>query len=199
MAPSFGQVVEFAPLDNPLDLLITSNGTLLTISITVEASKGSPEESILTYIGRVIRIVPVKRYQNKKKQETRNKKQDGDREGGQCQYRRVEAEVGEVPRQQQRHLGHQDMVPPNMSSQHCPEAGRQKTAIIVMEALREQALTWALLLQDEKPASAASWKLVQPLLLARFNKVVNETQKFKLIAALQQRQNESSKDFLDRC
>jgi hypothetical protein len=73
MAPSFGQVVEFAPLDNPLDLLITSNGTLLTISITVEASKGSPEESILTYIGRVIRIVPVKRYQNKKKQETRNK------------------------------------------------------------------------------------------------------------------------------
>jgi hypothetical protein len=68
-----------------------------------------------------------------------------------------------------------------------------------MEALREQALTWALLLQDEKPASAASWKLVQPLLLARFNKVVNETQKFKLIAALQQRQNESSKDFLDRC
>jgi hypothetical protein len=28
---------------------------------------------------------------------------------------------------------------------------------------------------------------------------VNKTQKFKLIAALQQRQNESSKDFLDRC
>jgi hypothetical protein len=68
-----------------------------------------------------------------------------------------------------------------------------------MEALREQALSWALLLQDEKRASAASWKLLQPLLLERFDKVVNETQKFKLIAALQQRQNENSMDFLDRC
>jgi hypothetical protein len=77
--------------------------------------------------------------------------------------------------------------------------GDENTAIIVMEALREQALSWALLLQDEKPASAASWKLLQPLLLDRFDKVVNETQKFKLIGALQQRQNESSKDFLDRC
>jgi hypothetical protein len=37
------------------------------------------------------------------------------------------------------------------------------------------------------------------LLLERFDKVVNETQKFKLIAALQQRQNKNSKDFLDRC
>jgi hypothetical protein len=77
--------------------------------------------------------------------------------------------------------------------------GDKSTAIIVMEALWEQALSWALPLQDEKPASAASWKLLQPLLLERFDKVVNETQKFKLIAALQQRQNESSKDFLDRC
>jgi hypothetical protein len=77
--------------------------------------------------------------------------------------------------------------------------GNESTAIIVMEALREQAPSWALLLQDEKPASAASWKLLQPLLLERFDKVVNETQKFKLIAALQQRQNKSSKDFLDRC
>jgi hypothetical protein len=75
--------------------------------------------------------------------------------------------------------------------------GDENTAIIVMEALREQALSWALLLQDEKPASAASWKLLQPLLLDRFNKVVNETQKFKLIAALQQRQNESSKDSVE--
>jgi hypothetical protein len=75
--------------------------------------------------------------------------------------------------------------------------GDKNTAIIVMEALREQALSWALLLQDEKRASAASWKLLQPLLLDRFDKVVNETQKFKLIAALQQRQNKSSKDFLD--
>jgi hypothetical protein len=77
--------------------------------------------------------------------------------------------------------------------------GDKSTAIIVMEALWEQALSWALLLQDEKPASVASWKLLQPLLLQRFDKVVNKTQKFKLIAALQQRQNESSKDFLDRC
>jgi hypothetical protein len=53
--------------------------------------------------------------------------------------------------------------------------------------------------KDEKPESAASSKLLQPLLLEHFDKVVNETQKFKLIAALQQRQNESSKDFLDRC
>jgi hypothetical protein len=68
-----------------------------------------------------------------------------------------------------------------------------------MEALREQALSWALLLQDEKPASAASWALLKPLLLERFDKVVKERQKFKLIAALQQRQNENSKDFLDRC
>jgi hypothetical protein len=77
--------------------------------------------------------------------------------------------------------------------------GNENTAIIVMEALREQALSWSLLLKDKKPASGASWKLLQPLLLERFDKVVNETQKFKLIAALQQRQNESSKDFLDRC
>jgi hypothetical protein len=77
--------------------------------------------------------------------------------------------------------------------------GDENTAIIIMEALREQAISWALLLQDEKPASGASWKLLQPLLLERFDKVVNETQKFKLIAALQQRQNKSSKDFLDRC
>jgi hypothetical protein len=70
--------------------------------------------------------------------------------------------------------------------------GDENTATIVMEALREQALNWALLLQDEKPKSAASWKLLQPLLLERFDKVFNEMQKFKLIAALQQRQNESS-------
>jgi hypothetical protein len=50
--------------------------------------------------------------------------------------------------------------------------GNESTAIIVMEALLEQALSWALLLQDEKPESAASWKLLQPLLLDRFNKVV---------------------------
>jgi hypothetical protein len=68
-----------------------------------------------------------------------------------------------------------------------------------MEALREQALNWALLLQDERPNAAASWKLLHPLLIERFDKVVNKTQEFKLIAALQQRQNESSKDFLDRC
>jgi hypothetical protein len=34
--------------------------------------------------------------------------------------------------------------------------GNTNTAIIVMEALREQALSWALLLQDKKPLSAAS-------------------------------------------
>jgi hypothetical protein len=34
IAQSFGQVVDFAPLDNPLDLSITSNRTLLWISIT---------------------------------------------------------------------------------------------------------------------------------------------------------------------
>jgi hypothetical protein len=56
--------------------------------------------------------------------------------------------------------------------------GDESTEIIVMEALLEQALSWALLLQDEKPASAASWKLLQPLLLERFDKLVNETQKF---------------------
>jgi hypothetical protein len=77
--------------------------------------------------------------------------------------------------------------------------GEENTATIVMEALREQALNWALLLQDEKPESAASWKLPQPLLLERFDKIVNETQKFKLIVALQQRQNKRLKDFLDRC
>jgi hypothetical protein len=70
--------------------------------------------------------------------------------------------------------------------------GDTNTAIIVMEALRELALSWALLLQDEKPASAASWLLLKPLLIQRFDKAVNETQKFRLIAALQQRQNESS-------
>jgi hypothetical protein len=77
--------------------------------------------------------------------------------------------------------------------------GDDNTATIVMEALREQALNWALLLQDENPESTASWKLLHPLLIQRFDKIVNKTQKFKLIAALQERQNKSSKDFLDRC
>jgi hypothetical protein len=79
------------------------------------------------------------------------------------------------------------------------KSGDENTATIVMEALREQALNWALLLQYVKPESAASWKLLRPLLIERFDKVVNKTQKFKLIGALQQRQNESSKYFLDRC
>jgi hypothetical protein len=47
--------------------------------------------------------------------------------------------------------------------------GDANTAIIVMEALREQALSWELLLQDEKPASAASWALLKPLLLEKFD------------------------------
>jgi hypothetical protein len=64
-----------------------------------------------------------------------------------------------------------------------------------MEALREQALNWALLLQYVKPESAASWKLLRPLLIERFDKVVNKTQKFKLIGALQQRQNEVQNTF----
>jgi hypothetical protein len=85
------------------------------------------------------------------------------------------------------------------SSIKSKKLGDENTATIVMEALREQALNWALLLQDEKPESAASWKLLQPLSLEHFDKVVNETQKFKLIATLQQRQNKSSKDFLDCC
>jgi hypothetical protein len=45
--------------------------------------------------------------------------------------------------------------------------GHENTATIVMEALREQALHWALLLQDEKPEAAASWKLLLPLLIER--------------------------------
>jgi hypothetical protein len=77
--------------------------------------------------------------------------------------------------------------------------GDKNTATIVMEAMREQALNWALLLQDKRPVAASSWILLHPLLIERFDKVVNETQKFKLIAAHQQIQNESSKDFLDRC
>jgi hypothetical protein len=77
--------------------------------------------------------------------------------------------------------------------------GDENTATILMEALREQALNWALLLQDEKPESPASWKLLHLLLNQRFDKIVNKAQKLKLIAALQQRQNKSSKDFLDRC
>jgi hypothetical protein len=48
--------------------------------------------------------------------------------------------------------------------------GDENTATIVMEALREQALNWALLLEDKKPESAASWKLLQPLLLEHFGK-----------------------------
>jgi hypothetical protein len=69
--------------------------------------------------------------------------------------------------------------------------------MIVMEALWKQALYWALLLQDENPKAAAYWKLLQPLRIECFDKVVNETQKFKLIAALQQRQTENYKDFQD--
>jgi hypothetical protein len=77
--------------------------------------------------------------------------------------------------------------------------GNVKTATIVMEVVREQTLHLALLLQDEDPDAAADWKLLQPLLIERLDKALNETHKFKLIAALQQRQTESSKDFLDRC
>jgi hypothetical protein len=77
--------------------------------------------------------------------------------------------------------------------------GDENTVTIVMEALREQALHWSIFLQYEKPDAAASWKLLHPLLIERFDKVVNKTQNLKLIAALHQRQNESSKDFLDQC
>jgi hypothetical protein len=61
--------------------------------------------------------------------------------------------------------------------------GYVKTATIVMEALLEQALHWVLLLQDEDPDAAADWKLLKPLLIERFDKAVNKTHKFKLIAA----------------
>jgi hypothetical protein len=74
-----------------------------------------------------------------------------------------------------------------------------KTAIIVLEALREQALHWSILLQDEDPAAAASWELLQPLLIARLDIAVNKTHKYRLISALQQRQHENAKDFLNRC
>jgi hypothetical protein len=52
----------------------------------VEASKGSHNNLVLTYIGRVTRIDPVKRYRNKKSEERRKKNQDGKREGhaGEC-------------------------------------------------------------------------------------------------------------------
>jgi hypothetical protein len=62
--------------------------------------------------------------------------------------------------------------------------GNENTATIVMEALWEQALHWALLLQDENPKAAADWKLLQPLLIKCLNKEVNKTQKFKLIVPL---------------
>jgi hypothetical protein len=45
----------------------------------------------------------------------------------------------------------------------------------------------------------ASIDVTKLKLLEHFDKVVNEMQKFKLIAALQQSQNKRSKDFLDRC
>jgi hypothetical protein len=77
--------------------------------------------------------------------------------------------------------------------------GNVKTAIVVMEALQEQALHWALLLQDEGPDAAADWTLLKPLLIARFEQAVNEAHKYRPIAALQQRQQKNAKDFLDRC
>jgi hypothetical protein len=43
--------------------------------------------------------------------------------------------------------------------------GNVKMATIILEALREQALHWALLLQDKDPDAAADWKLLQPLLI----------------------------------
>jgi hypothetical protein len=49
-----------------------------------------------------------------------------------------------------------------------------------MEALREQALNWSLLLQDEKPESAASWKVLHPLLIQRFDKIVNKNAKVQI-------------------
>jgi hypothetical protein len=56
----------------------------------------------------------------------------------------------------------------------------------------------ALLLQDEDPDAAADWTLLKPL-IAWLDKEVNEKHKFKLIAALQQRQHKNAKDFLDCC
>jgi hypothetical protein len=170
----------------------------------VEASKGSPEESILIYIGRVIRIDPVKRYRNKKKEERRKKKEETRIKMATAKEDNASIDVSKPKLEKFRGNNIDTLDIKTWCLQICclntvQKLGDEKTAIIVMEALREQALSWALLLQDEKPASAASWKLSQPLLLERFDKVFNETQKFKLIAALQQRQNESSKDFLDRC
>jgi hypothetical protein len=159
----------------------------------------------------VIRIDPVKRYRNKKKQERRKKKQE---RRNKKQETRSKMENGkddsasiDVSKPKLEKFCGNDRDTLDIKTwclQICRlntvnKLGDKNTAIIVMEALREQALSWALLLQDEKQASADSWKLLQPLLLERFDKVVNETQKFTLIAALQQRQNESSKDFLDRC
>ncbi len=65
-----------------------------------------------------------------------------------------------------------------------------------MEALREQALHWALLLQDEDTDAAADWKLSKALLIERFDKAVNKTHKFKLLAAMQQIQTNNAKDCL---
>jgi hypothetical protein len=144
-----------------------------------------------------VRIDPVKRYRNKKKEETRFKMANAKDDS-------ASIDVSKPKLEKFRRNDRDTLDIKTWCLQICRldtvnKLGDENTAIIVMEALREQALSWALLLQDKKPASAASWKLLQPLLLERFDKVVNETQKFKLIAALQQRQNESSKDFLDRC
>jgi hypothetical protein len=144
----------------------------------------------------------VKRYRNKKKR--RNKKRNGIQDVERTKGRRrgnrcYEAQVEKFRGNNRDTLDIKTWCLQVSRLDPVNKLGNMNTAIIVMEALREQALSWALLLQDKKPASAASWLLLKPLLLERFDKVVNETQKFKLIAALQQRQNENSKDFLDRC
>jgi hypothetical protein len=139
----------------------------------------------------------VKRYRNKKKDETRFKMATAKDDGAAINVTKPKLEKFRGNDRDTLDIKTWCLQVSRLDTVN--NLGDENTAIIVMEALREQALSWVLLLQDEKPASAASWKLLQPLLLERFDKNVNDTQKFKLIAALQQRQNENSKDFLDRC
>jgi hypothetical protein len=139
----------------------------------------------------------VKRYRNKKKEETRFKMATDKDDGASIDVSKPKLEKFRGNDRDTLDIKTWCLQVSRLDT--VQKLGDENTAIILMEALREQALSWALLLQEEKPASVASWKLLQPLLMERFDKVVNETQKFKLIGALQQRQNESLKDFLDRC
>jgi hypothetical protein len=58
--------------------------------------------------------------------------------------------------------------------------GDNKRSILAVEELREEASEWSTLLAQENEVAVESWLLQEPLLIARFGKIINETHKYSL-------------------